>query len=115
MSHQPLRLYAYIPGRDGSPFPVFINRTQTVGELKEMIVAEKPKTLVDLEPDGLILYKVEIHDDGDLEKLKNEVLQTGPAGIVELKAASAKLSRSFPEIPPEQTINIIVRIPGDGE
>jgi hypothetical protein len=115
MSHQPLRLYAYIPGRDGGPFPVSIDPTRTVGELKKMIVAENPKTLVDLEPRHLILYKVEIHDDGNLEKLKNEVLQTGPAGIVELKAASAKLSRSFPEIPPEQTINIIVRIPGDGE
>jgi hypothetical protein len=57
-----------------------------------MIIAENPKTLANVEPHHLILYKVKIHKDGNLEKLKNEVLQTGPAGREELKVASAKLS-----------------------
>src|SRR5216683_986232 len=106
--HPPLKLYVYIVGRSSSAFPLTIKRTLTVGELKDEIVAEKPKTLEDLEADELILYKVNLPDDGDVEQMKQRVLQIPRE---ELSAPTAPLSDPFPDKPPARTISIIVRIP----
>jgi len=53
-----LALFCWILGVSASPFPVDIEDNQTVGHLKEAIVNKKPRSLSNVEPDELKLWKV---------------------------------------------------------
>jgi hypothetical protein len=60
-----------------SVFPVKIERTESVGHLKELILAKKPKTFADIEADELELWKLDVPDKYD-DILKNLVLEEKP-------------------------------------
>lgn len=99
-----LDLFVYIIGL-GSSFPVTIERSETVGHLKQAILKEKPNDLKDVEADQLILYKVELPDDENLGQSAHH------APKEELRMAPRVLSKIFPSSLPEETVSILVGLP----
>ena len=61
-----LRLFVYIHDLDNSAFPVVIDGSKTVAELKEAIFEKKHKALGEFVAHQLTLYKVTLHDDESL-------------------------------------------------
>ena len=51
-------LFCSILEVSGGPFSVDIEESKTVDHLKKAIVKQKPHTFVDVDPDGLNLWKV---------------------------------------------------------
>jgi Crinkler effector protein N-terminal domain len=101
-------------------FPVTINETQYVGELKEAIKKKKEHTLGAFDADALNLYKVNIKvpdDDDDDEKLIKAVEDawadrkeaTRPA---KLKPARMLSMYSWESDHTKETIHIIIQPPG---
>ncbi|GBB86839.1 hypothetical protein RclHR1_13290007 [Rhizophagus clarus] len=88
-----------------SAFPVDINKDQLVGHLKEAIKAKKHKTFHDVEADELKLWKKEIPDD-QVDLLSNLTLNDGDELL-----ATKKISKYFPDSPPEEHIHVIVKLP----
>ncbi|PKY62353.1 hypothetical protein RhiirA4_488692 [Rhizophagus irregularis] len=86
-------------------FPVDINKDQLVGHLKDAIKAKKHKTFHGVEADELKLWKVEIPGDQD-DQLRNLILQDSDELL-----AIRKISKYFPDSPPEEHIHIIVKLP----
>jgi hypothetical protein len=107
-----LKLFVYIIGL-GSLFPVNIERSETVGDLKIVILKEKPNGLKDVDADRLILFKVELRDAKNLEQLAHDATKE------ELDVPST-LSEVFPQNPPAKTVSILVHLlkdrasPGSG-
>ena len=88
-----------------SAFPIDINKDQLVGHLKEAIKAKKHKTFHDVEADELKLWKVEIRDDRD-DLLSNLSLQDQDELL-----ATKKISKYFPDSPPEEHIHVLFEPP----
>jgi hypothetical protein len=88
-----------------SAFPVDINKDQLVGHLKEAIKAKKHKTFHDIEADELKLWKVPISDDHD-DQLRNLTLEDSDELL-----AIRKISKYFPDSPPEEHIHVLVEPP----
>ena len=86
-------------------FPVDINKDQLVGHLKKAIKAEKHKTFHGVEADELKLWKVSIPGDQD-DQLRNLILQDSDELL-----AIRKISKYFPDLPPEEHIHVIVKSP----
>src|SRR5947199_1915933 len=86
-------------------FPVDINKDQLVGHLKEAIKAKKHKTFHGVEADELKLWKVSIPGDQD-DQLRNLILQDSDELL-----AIRKISKYFPDSPPEEHIHVIVKLP----
>jgi len=104
-----LRLFVYILGPDGCSFCVTVKSSETVGELKDAILKEKPDQLRDVDAYELVLYKVSLPDDKTLEQSAAQALDE------ELVVASKKLSELFPIKPPAGTVSIVVKIPRTSE
>jgi hypothetical protein len=102
-----LRLYAYIKGKKRSSFPILIQSSKTVGELKEAISEEASDVLWDVYPYRLVLYKVDLPDGKDPE------LWVSQNPKEELKAPSYMLSTIFSTTPPEGIVSIFVETPED--
>ena len=85
-------------------FPVDIEKDQLVGHLKEAI-----KEKIDVPPNfkakDLKLWKKEIPDDQD-DLLSNLTLNDGDELL-----ATKKISKYFPDSPPEEHIHVIVKLP----
>src|ERR1051325_8531970 len=88
-----------------SAFPIDINKDQLVGHLKEAIKAKKHKTFHDVEADELKLWKKEIPDDQD-DLLSSLTLIDGDELL-----ATKKISKYFPDSPPEEHIHVLVSPP----
>ena len=88
-----------------SAFPVDINKDQLVGHLKEAIKAKKHKTFHDVEADELRLWKVPISDD-HVDPLSNLSLEDSDELL-----AIRKISKYFPDSPPEEHIHVLVEPP----
>ena len=86
-------------------FPVDINKDQLVGHLKKAIKAEKHKTFHGVEADELKLWKVTIPDD-HVDPLGNLTLNDRDELL-----ATKKISKYFPDSPPEEHIHVIVKLP----
>ena len=99
-----LRLSVYILGLDGCSFSVIVKSSETVGELKDAILKEKPNQLRDVDADKLVLYKVSLPDDKTLEQSAAQALNEEP------EVPSKKLSELFPIKPPAETVSIVVKI-----
>ncbi|KAG9071583.1 hypothetical protein KI688_005796 [Linnemannia hyalina] len=102
-------LFCLVEGEATSnAFPVEIGSTKTIGDLKELIKTEKTNVFSDVDADQLTLWRVSIpitdEDDEVLIVLNSfdEKKKLGPAN---------RLSKVFPEDPPEETIHIIVQHP----
>src|SRR3954447_14079420 len=87
-----------------SAFPVHIDGNSLVGDLKKVIKAEKQNDFADVDADKLKLWKVEIPDYQD-DPLSNLSLQDQPELL-----ATKKISKYFPDSPPEEYINVLVEL-----
>jgi len=104
-----LSLYVYVIGL-GSPFPVDIERSKTVGHLKEAILQKRPNALKGIDAAELVLYKAAlVYDAKDFEGLLPQALK------VELEDPLSELSEIFPEKPRAKVISILVGVPGISE
>ena len=86
-------------------FPVDIDKDQLVGHLKKVIKAEQPQTFANVDPKDLKVWKVTIPDDQD-DLLSNLTLNDGDELL-----ATKKISKYFPDSPPEEHIHVIVKLP----
>ena len=86
-------------------FPVHIDGNSLVGDLKEAIKTKKHKTFHDVEADELKLWKVPISDD-QVDPLSNLSLQDSDELL-----AIRKISKYFPDSPPEEHIHVLVEPP----
>ena len=99
----PLTLFCLVYGDpDAEPFPVKIDREETIGVLKD-IIKEKRKPVFDYLPaDHLRLWKVKIRiTDEEMPELNNKS-KLGP---------TMKIDRLFPAEPPEDHIHIVIKVP----
>ena len=86
-------------------FPIDINKDQLVDHLKEAIKAKKHKTFHGVEADELKLWKVPISDD-HVDPLNNLSLEDSDELL-----AIRKISKYFPDSPPEEHIHVLVSPP----
>jgi hypothetical protein len=86
-------------------FPVDIDKDQLVGHLKKVIKAEQPQTFANVDAKDLKLWKVTIPGDQD-DQLRNLILQDSDELL-----AIRKISKYFPDSPPEESIHVIVEPP----
>src|SRR6266542_2959252 len=84
-------------------FPVHIEGSSLVGDLKKAIKAEKQNDFAGIDADKLKLWKVTIPDDRD-DLLNNPTLQD------EL-LATRDIEEYWPEKPPKKHIHVIVKLP----
>src|SRR5436190_21765085 len=88
-----------------SAFPIDIDKDQLVGHLKKVIKAEKQNDFAGIDADRLKLWKVTIPGDQD-DQLRNLILQDSDELL-----AIRKISKYFPDSPPEEHIHVIVKLP----
>ncbi|KAF9577962.1 hypothetical protein BGW38_006509 [Lunasporangiospora selenospora] len=111
MTNNLLTLFCIVEG-ESTPFPVKIESTETVGELKKIIKTEKTPEFDDIAADKLTLWSVSIPDDDDdddddvpmvLDKVNNKDKKKLRAtrGVLEV----------FLDKPPKNTIHVIVQRP----
>ena len=86
-------------------FPVDIDKDQLVGHLKKVIKAEQPQTFANVDAKDLKLWKVPISDDHD-DQLRNLSLEDSDELL-----AIRKISKYFPDSPPEEHIHVLVSPP----
>ena len=102
----PITLLCLVKGNTTtSAFPVDINKDQLVGHLKKVIKAEQPQTFANVDAKDLKLWKVPISDDHD-DQLRNLSLEDSDELL-----AIRKISKYFPDSPPEEHIHVIVKLP----
>ena len=102
-----LKLFVYVIGRNYL-FPVEIQWSDTVGDLKDAILRKKPNNLKDIDAVELVLYKVELPNSNDLEGSVSQ------ASKEELEDPLSELEDIFP-VPPKKVISILVKVPSIGE
>src|SRR5947209_4935788 len=86
-------------------FSVKISREEPISELKKAIKAEKQNDFAGVDADRLKLWKVSIPGDHD-DQLRNLILQNSDELL-----AIRKISKYFPDSPPEEHIHVIVKLP----
>jgi hypothetical protein len=86
-------------------FSVKISRDEPISELKKVIKAEKQNDFAGIDADRLKLWKVTIPGDQD-DQLRNLILQDSDELL-----AIRKISKYFPDSPPEEHIHVIVKLP----
>src|SRR5947199_10696520 len=86
-------------------FPVDIEKDQLVGHLKKVIKAKKAPEFDHFPADRLKLWNVKIPDDRD-DLLSNLSLQDKDELL-----ATKKISKYFPDSPPEEHIHVLVEPP----
>ena len=86
-------------------FPVHIEGSSLVGDLKDAIKAKKQNDFAGVDADRLRLWKVPISDD-HVDPLNNLSLEDSDELL-----AIRKISKYFPDSPPEEHIHVIVKLP----
>ncbi|KAG0285650.1 hypothetical protein BGZ97_007715, partial [Linnemannia gamsii] len=111
MTDNPLTLFCLVGGEARcQAFSVDIDASKTVDHLKKFIKAEKTNNFSDADADQLTLWRVSVaitDDDEELPILLDSVnkKKLGPA---------TRISKVFTEELPEETIQIIVKRPPQG-
>ena len=100
-----LTLFVYVIGLGYCSFCVDIERSKTVGHLKDAILREISNGLKGIDADQLVLYKFALPYTNDLERLVSQ------ASKEELEVPSRKLSKIFPMDPPKKEISILAEVP----
>jgi hypothetical protein len=103
-----LQLFVFVKGL-GTSFPVTIERSETVDDLKEAILKKNPNALKDVDSRELTLYQVALPDGEELEQLASQAEKT------KLTMPSRELSEIFPENPQTETVSILVEVPNIGK
>ena len=102
----PITLLCLVKGNTtASAFAVDIDREKLVSHLKDAIKAKKQNDFAGVDADRLKLWKVPISDD-HVDPLSNLSLEDG-----EELLAIRKISKYFPDSPPEEHIHVIVKLP----
>ena len=86
-------------------FSVKISREEPISELKKAIKAEKQNDFAGVDADKLRLWKKEIPDDQD------DLLSSLTPNDGDELLATKKISKYFPDSPPEEHIHVIVKLP----
>ncbi|PKY29204.1 hypothetical protein RhiirB3_530348, partial [Rhizophagus irregularis] len=81
------------------------DREKLVSHLKDAIKAKKQNDFAGIDADRLKLWKVSIPGDQD-DQLRNLILQDSDELL-----AIRKISKYFPDSPPEEHIHVIVKLP----
>jgi hypothetical protein len=91
-------------------FPISTSTITTVGELKDLIKAKNTIDFNDVDANKLILWRVSvaITDDDEVPILLDSLDEKKKLG------SATRLSKVFPEEPPEETVHIIVQRPPQG-
>jgi hypothetical protein len=102
-----LKLFVYVIRLGSSSFPIRIQSSDTVDDLKKAIFEEKRNKLANLNAGELTLYRVELEDDEDtLERSATDPLLTR-----ERLKPTRQLSKVFPNNVPLEKVNILVELP----
>ncbi|KAK5796962.1 hypothetical protein F5H01DRAFT_326786 [Linnemannia elongata] len=108
MNDNHLTLFCLVDGEATSnAFPVEIESTKTIGDLKGLIKTKKTNDFQDVDADKLTLWRVSIHDDDDNDL--PVLLDSVP--VKKKLRATNKLSMVFDADLPEDTIHVIVQRP----
>ncbi|OAQ35724.1 hypothetical protein K457DRAFT_27398 [Linnemannia elongata AG-77] len=106
-----LNLFCLVDGESTSnAFPVGIEPTNTIGDLKEFIKVKKTPEFNDIAADKLTLWRVSIpitDDDDEVPLLLNNVTDKDKKKL----GPATRLSKVFLDSLPEETINVIVQRP----
>src|SRR5215471_18782588 len=86
-------------------FSVKISRDEPISELKDAIKTKKQNDFAGIDADKLKLWKVTIPGDQD-DQLRNLILQDSDELL-----AIRKISKYFPDSPPEECIHVLVEPP----
>jgi hypothetical protein len=109
----PYKLFCFIPG-DKCEFPVDIDETQTVGDLKKKIKEEKALKLNAFDAAELTLYKVNVDiSSQDTRRTILKAISNNTYGFDPQKeelAPSWKISEYF-EKDSDKTIDVLVELP----
>src|ERR1044072_3045852 len=101
-----ITLFCLVKGNTSeNAFSVKISRDEPISELKEVIKAKKQNDFAGVDADKLRLWKKEIPDDQD-DLLINLTLNDGDELL-----ATKKISKYFPDSPPEEHIHVLVSPP----
>ncbi|KAG0044232.1 hypothetical protein BGZ89_006131, partial [Linnemannia elongata] len=110
MTDNRLNLFCLVNGEATSnAFPVEIESTKTIGDLKELIKTKKTNDFQDVDADKLTLWRVSIPDDDDDDEIPF-VLDNVNKDKKKLRATRGLLE-VFPDKPPKNTIHVIVQRP----
>ncbi|CAB4427751.1 unnamed protein product [Rhizophagus irregularis] len=101
-----ITLFCLVKGNTSeNAFSVKISRDEPISELKDAIKAKKQNDFAGIDADRLKLWKVTIPGDQD-DQLRNLILQDSDELL-----AIRKISKYFPDSPPEEHIHVIVKLP----
>ena len=101
-----ITLFCLVKGNTtANAFEVDIEKDKSISKLKEAIKAKKQNDFAGVDADKLRLWKKEIPDDQD-DLLSNLTLNDGDELL-----ATKKISKYFPDSPPEEHIHVIVKLP----
>ncbi|KAF9352665.1 hypothetical protein BGX34_012028 [Mortierella sp. NVP85] len=111
MTDTHLTLFCVVDGETTS-FPVAIESTKTVGDLKKLIKAEKAKAFEEVDADQLTLWRVSFPV---VPKSERKAVSLADISTKEELDETDDISDVFEEKPPKKTIHIIVQrpLPGD--
>ncbi|KAI9451091.1 hypothetical protein F5148DRAFT_1240528, partial [Russula earlei] len=101
-----LKLFVYPIGL-GIPFPVKIEESETVGDLKKAILRENPNDFKDIDARRLVLYQVDLRYGENLEDAAKQATKD----LDPLKDPLSLLSEIFLTAVPSKTISIVVENP----
>ena len=101
-----ITLFCLVKGNTtANAFEVDIEKDKSISHLKKVIKAEKQNDFAGVDADRLKLWKVTIPGDQD-DQLRNLILQDSDELL-----AIRKISKYFPDSPPEEHIHVIVKLP----
>ncbi|KAI8594854.1 hypothetical protein EDD21DRAFT_65187, partial [Dissophora ornata] len=110
MTDNHLNFFCLVNGESTS-FPVEIDSTKTIGDLKDAIKAKKAPRLDDVAADELILWRVSIPL---VPKKDRKNISLSDVLSKEELDETDDLSHVFKVMPPKKTIHIIVQRPSSG-
>jgi hypothetical protein len=112
MTNNLLTLFCLVDG-DKAPFPVKIESSESIGDLKDAIKAKIPDTFNGVDAKDLTLWSVSIpvsdDDDDDVPIYIDTILETDKKKL----KATTRLFKFFGTELPEDTIHVIVQRPGN--
>jgi Crinkler effector protein N-terminal domain len=94
---------------ESTPFPVHIDKTLLVDDLKKEIKKQKENDFRNIDADKLTLWNVDISDD-DEAAIRQLALQADTANETMMRPAR-KISRYFVNEPTEEHIHVVIERP----
>jgi len=97
-------VFCLVAGEDVS-FPVEIEKSKTVGQLKDAIKKKNPTTFDGIDAKSLTLYHVDLPDDDDLDQNVNKELERKPKPL----RPSEEMADIFSEGLKKRMVHILVQ------